>query len=151
MEDPFMVISRREAKARRLSISMTPMIDIVFLLIIFFMCVTEISKLEIESLTLPEASMARDNDPTPPRLTVNVMRNGSYRVGGEDYSSSELKLLVARRVIAGERDAKGHSDLAVRIRADAHVPYKYVQRVMNQCSKARIWQLSFGVSPRPRN
>ncbi len=146
-----MLISPRGAKPRRLSICMTPMIDIVFLLIIFFMCVTEMSRLEIESLTLPEASMARKSGPTPPRLTVNVMRNGTYRVAGKEYSASALRPLIARRVIAGERDEKGNSDLAVRIRADAHVPYKYVQQVMNQCSKARIWQLSFGVSPRPRN
>jgi len=141
-----MRISRREAKAEKISLKMTPMIDIVFLLIIFFMCVTEMSKLEIESLTLPEAMMGSP-EAGRPRLTVNVMEDGSCRVAGKLYKPKALERLIAVRAL-GDVDSNGVPKLAIRIRADAGVAYKYVQRVMLGCQKAKVWQLSFGVAPR---
>jgi biopolymer transport protein ExbD len=143
-----MRISRGGARTEKIPLKMTPMIDIVFLLIIFFMCVTEMSKLEIESLTLPEAMMSHPEGPGN-RLTVNVMDDGSYKVSGRLYRPRALERLIAARALR-EVDVDGRSELAVRIRADAGVPYKYVQRVMMGCRKAKVWQLSFGVAPRGR-
>jgi len=142
-----MKITKSTGKESRARLRMTPMIDIVFLLIIFFMCVAEMSKLEIESITLPEASQAREKPEPHGRLTVNVMQNGVYRVNGETYSADDLKRLVRREAIRKGLGPNGNSALPVRIRADAHVPYKYVQRVMTDCRAAKVWMLSFGVSP----
>ncbi len=145
-----MRIAKSPEKAAKVALRMTPMIDIVFLLIIFFMCVAEMTKLEVESITLPEASQARTQSGCGPRLTVNVMRSGVYRVSGKTYSADDLKLLVQRHAIREGLGPDGNSTLPVRIRADANVPYKYVQRVMMDCQAAKVWQLSFGVSPRTR-
>ena len=46
---------KKKAEMKDVQLQMTSMIDVVFLLLIFFMCVTEMNKLEAESLTLPIA------------------------------------------------------------------------------------------------
>jgi biopolymer transport protein ExbD len=140
-----MRITRAAARVERISPKITPMIDVVFLLIIFFMCVSEMSRMEIEALTLPGA-VSGVPDGGGARLTVNLLRDGSCRVGGERYAPGALRALIGRRAI--ERlGPNGTSNLAVRIRADADAPYQHVQRVMQDCRRARVWSLSFAVAP----
>lgn len=141
-----MHIFRKDRREQRPKLHMTPMIDIVFLLIIFFMCVTELSKREIEAITLPEAMMGAPQGPLP-RLTVNVMRDGTYRVARKTYSPQALEKLVIDRAVEAPDD-DGNSTLAVRIRADAGVPYKYVQRVVGGCRSAGVRMISFAAAPR---
>jgi biopolymer transport protein ExbD len=143
-----MQVSRKRSELPEAKMQMTSMIDIVFLLIIFFMCVTEMSKLEIEAVTLPEAMKARNDDKPPKdRVVVNVMRDGTYRLMGRTYAKEELKNFLIRRAIE-KRGPDGLSTLAVKIRCDADAPYKYVQQVMMFCmdERAKIWQISFGVA-----
>ncbi len=141
-----MKVTRKGESLPDAKLQMTSMIDIVFLLIIFFMCVTEMSKLEIEAVTLPEALRARD-DTNPPkdRIIVNVMRDGTYRLKARTYSKEDLKNFLIRTSVE-KRGPDGLSTLAVKIRCDADAPYKYVQRVMMSCMDAKIWQVSFGVA-----
>lgn len=127
-------------------LQMTSMIDIVFLLIIFFMCVTELSKLEVEALTLPEA-MSASPLTGGQRLTVNIMRDGTYRIARRTYSPRALGKFINDRAVE-DQDSDGLSKLVVRVRADAGVPYKHVQRVIVDCSTARVWMVSFAAAPR---
>ena len=58
-----------------MELNMTPMIDIVFLLIIFFMCVTELSKLDaIAAVQLPIADQAYDDQETPDKIVLNLQK-----------------------------------------------------------------------------
>jgi biopolymer transport protein ExbD len=143
-----MKVTKKGSMLPEAKMQMTSMIDIVFLLIIFFLCVTEMSKQEIEQITLPEAVKARD-DTKPPkdRIVVNVMKDGTYRVKGRTYTKEDLKNFLVRRAIE-RRGPDELSTLAVKIRCDAYAPYKYAQQVMMLCMDARIWQVSFGVSPK---
>ena len=141
-----MNISKRGERLPEARIQMTSMIDIVFLLIIFFMCVTEMSKLEVEAVTLPEAIKARDDtDPPKDRIIVNVMKDGTYRMKGTTYSKAKLQEFLithATRMTGPDK----LSTLSVKIRSDADTPYKHVQQVLVSCMKAKIWKLSFGVA-----
>jgi len=143
-----MKLDRKTKALPEAKLQMTSMIDIVFLLIIFFMCVAEMSKMEVEAVTLPEAMRARD-DTKPPkdRVVVNVMRDGTYRLMGRTYSNNDLRDFLIRRAIK-TRGPDTLSTLAVKIRCDADAPYKYVQQVMMFCmdERAKIWQISFGVA-----
>ncbi len=141
-----MRIGKKSEKLEKVTPRMTPMIDVVFLLLIFFMCVSEMSKLEVENVTLPEALSASPVKPGP-RMTVNVMPDGGYRVEGRELSPTALRRLIAGRAVM-LRAPNGSSELAVRIRADAYVPYRYVQRVLAECSRHKVWMISFGVAPR---
>ena len=64
--------------------NMTPMIDVTFLLIIFFMVVTELSRLEVDqNVRLPHIDMSvLDREPDPGRLVLNVDRSGNIRAFG---------------------------------------------------------------------
>ena len=142
-----MLLVKRGTLEAEIGLKMAPLIDIVFLLLIFFMCVTEFSRREVEPLTLPRAMAGREGPEPRAPAVVNVMRDGSYRVSGRTLSSDELDAFLRRSAIgAGEED--GASRLAVRIRADAGTSYQHVQRVIVECGKSRISRISFGVAPR---
>jgi len=127
-------------------LSLTSMIDVVFLLIIFFMVVTELTKMEAEAISLPVATKGIEEDPRPGRVVVNIRRNGVMVVQRREYSARQLRSLL-HELSVRRRDVAGLSELPVKIRADAHVEYKYVQRVMVQCMRERVWKLSFGCVP----
>ncbi|MDP6442559.1 MAG: biopolymer transporter ExbD [Pirellulaceae bacterium] len=81
----------RLTKRRRSTMAdmnMTPMIDIVFLLIIFFMTVSQISKVNHERLQLPQQEGSEDQ--ADGRVTVNVRQNGEIVVGGKVLSIDRL-------------------------------------------------------------
>ena len=139
----------RVTKAKRrgdIGFNMTPMIDIIFLLIIFFMLVSQFQQLEIEDVVLPEAEAAKVMDYSQYRnIVINIIKgrtssldavvkvmgremnvlepytrpDGSQTVGGE---------LTALLVSMAEQ--KGKRQLNVILRADADVPYEDVARVM---------------------
>lgn len=128
-------------------LDMTPMIDVVFLLIIFFMLVAELSKMEAEALSLPTATMGtEDKNPPKGRIVVNVKEKGTIIISRREYSALQLRALLHQRSMLS-RDADGLSTIAVKVRADANVQYKYVQLVMVQCMREYIWKLSFACMP----
>jgi len=125
---------------------MTSMIDIVFLLNIFFMLVNDMQTLMVESLTLPMAYKATDDtNPPPGRIVVNVLPNGDVRISGESYSRAKLETFLQNEALK-RTTPDGLSNLSLKIRADADVSYKYVQEIMLACMKAKIRKVSFGVS-----
>ena len=142
-----MRMSRKKVEPKDVTLQMTSMIDVVFLLVIFFMLVNDMSKLEVESLTLPIAYQAtEDKNPPKGRIVVNVLPSGDVRINAVSYKREALEAFLAREAVK-RQDADGLSALSLKIRADADVQYKYVQEVMMACMKARIWRVSFGVSP----
>jgi biopolymer transport protein ExbD len=125
--------------------NMTPMIDVVFLLIIFFMLVTQFSQQILQAqIVLPVASSSMVDDPGK-RMVINVDEEGAYWYMGRKYSKEELK----SRVIAyGRRrtmDYRGMeiSDMKVMIRADQGTPYKYIQNLYFLFQEATIWKICF--------
>lgn len=129
-------------------LNMTPMIDIVFQLIIFFMIVSEFQNMEMEQVTLPFALKAKEEpkEGQQNRIVVNVNDKGKIRMMRRTYSANELKLLLIERARNSPKDADGLPTIAVKLRADAECEYKFVQEVIVQCMRAYIWKLSFGAS-----
>ena len=87
-----------------------------------------------------------DTEPPPDRIVINVMKKGTYRLKGVTYSQEALQSLLKNEAIQ-RTGPDGLSTQSVKIRADQATPYKYVQKVMLCCMNAKIWQVSFGVSP----
>lgn len=129
-------------------LNMTPMIDCVFQLIIFFMIVSEFQNAEMEQITLPFALAAKDEpkEGQPNRVIVNVTDKGEIRMMRRLYTAEQLKALLIERARTSPKDADGLPTIAVKLRADAECEYKYVQEVIVQCMRAYIWKLSFGAS-----
>lgn len=128
---------------------MTPMIDIVFQLIIFFMIVIDLSQKDLEDLVLPMSNMAVDDDPEEGRLYVNINRKGEYILKRQKLDlnalESQLMLRVDQPRKDGEptRDAQGLATRPILIRCDQASEFKHVQKVMFICGKEglKIWKV----------
>ncbi|MEZ6062835.1 MAG: biopolymer transporter ExbD [Planctomycetaceae bacterium] len=123
------------------SLNLTPMIDIVFLLIIFFMVGTRFSEIEQQyDVELPTAAAVEPMSRRPDPLVVNVTRSGEFSINNERLSAEALqqRLEAARRA---------WSDQAVLIRGDGEGTYQAVIDVMNICHLAQIKSFSLAFQP----
>jgi biopolymer transport protein ExbD len=122
-------------------INMTPMIDVTFLLIIFFLLSSHLAQQETQlELDLPTAASGRQAvDDERPRLSVNVQADGGVMLGSTPTPRDELF-----RRLRIEHERLG-DDLEVRVRADRAVPYAAVEPILLACADAGIWNVTFAV------
>ena len=128
-------------RPRKLGFNMTPMIDVVFLLIIFFLVSSHLAKQETRlKLELPVAQSG-DEDPLSdsPRITINIQEDGSMTFAGRPLVDQDLGNRLA--------DATRHwgEDVEVRIRCSRLVPYGLVEPIMLACTKNGVWNVSYAV------
>jgi len=145
--------------------NMTPMIDIVFQLIIFLMLATDFANLKVEALVTPVADVAIEDDhPDKDRLTINIKHELSpgvvctelgyeqgrlvsacnrdehwkVKVDGEELSPARLKeILITEAAVRG-------TDNPVMVRADSGAPYRFLASVLQAASGAGFWRIEIG-------
>jgi biopolymer transport protein ExbD len=122
-------------------INLTPMIDVVFQLIIFFLVSSHLAKQEAQmNLPLPIAdSGEKAGDRGTRRLTLNVLADGRLLLAGHPVDASEL-----RRRLEDAIRSDGPL-LEVRIRGDRSVRYGLVEPLLTACARAGVWDVKFGV------
>lgn len=127
-----------------LSFNMTPMIDIVFLLIIFFIVSSHLARQETQlELALPAAASGHEPvDDDTRRLVVNVSASGEIQLAGGALSGDEL----GQKIQFESQRARG--ELEVRIRGDRGVPYRVVEPILVACARAGVWKVTFAVVER---
>lgn len=121
--------------------NMTPMIDVVFQLIIFFLVSSHLAKQEARlELPLPTAqSGVLDISDETPRLIVNVQADGGLLLAGHRVDSSGLREgLRSRR-------AKDGDALEVVVRTARDASYRHVQPVLVACAAEGLWRVTFAV------
>ncbi len=132
----------RNQRDEQPSINLTPMIDIVFLLIIFFMVGTKFSELsEVErdiSLNVPEVEQAGALTSAPQKRVINVFENGRITLDNHTVSLAQLKQELAD----GHRQ---YQKLGVIVRGDATAFYQHVADVLAACRHAEITDLGISV------
>lgn len=119
-------------------LQMSSMIDMVFLLIIFFMTASHMNAVKNEDLDIPQASHANVPKERMERWTVNVRADGTLSSGQTPVSLDELRGIVAARV-------QGDPGLKVYLRADRNTPHKMVRQVMNAMAESGVGDFIFGV------
>ena len=145
--------------------NLIPMIDIMFLLLLFFMLGADMSQRELESVRLPKADQAKIDKPADKdyRLTINashgeqitcdayahhrVCRNEGHwqlKFKGEDCTDAK-KLSSA---IARTADPRGLplTERKVMIRADGGAPFGLAQRAMEACAQNGIYKVEVGAA-----
>jgi len=136
------------------SAPLAPMVDLVLLLVFLLLLEAEIGRGwrrfgHAGELRLPavRASVPDDN-PDPWRLVVDVAADGRIYVGDEPRSDAWLRdCLEVEARISRRRD--GSADRQVLIRADEHVEFRHIQKIIDLCRHARIriWRLAFATRP----
>jgi biopolymer transport protein ExbD len=144
---------------------MTPMIDIVFQLIIFFMLITDMSQKELETLVLPVAVTASPDtpDPTEIRPVVNILSDGSIYVMGEikydpdnddayrqvrAYLQQQAALMPKEPIDEANPGGPKAPGNPLLIRADQSTPFKHIQKVMELCGLEgiQIWKVQLAAA-----
>ena len=113
-------------------LNLTPMVDVVMLLMIFFMVGTQFIRRESQyEIQLPKVSDAQPLTALPDELVVYVSEDGTIHLGNEERTLQQLEddLRAAK-----ER----YSEQVVVIRGDADGPYQHVMSVLNACRRAQI-------------
>jgi biopolymer transport protein ExbD len=120
-------------------INLTPMIDIVFQLIIFFMVGTSFSEMEKKvNLSVPEVASSEKLNEAPPQRVINVYRDGRIELDKQIVSLPELQTqLAASRQLY---DRQG-----VIVRGDAEGAFQNVANVLAACRDAGISDMGISV------
>jgi biopolymer transport protein ExbD len=123
------------------TINMTPMIDIVFQLLIFFLVSSHIARQESQmALPLPVAESGKEDITTPhPRVTINVLPDRQVVLAGRRIDLAELPQRLERVVAQEGRDVE------IRIRSDRRVPYRDIEPILSSCAQVGVWNVAFAV------
>ncbi len=131
-------------------VELVPLIDCVFLLLIFFMCAATMSKVDAPtSVKLPIAANAAEQKDPSRRGTVNIIPVGAATPEGE-VATEERPFMVFGRLVndeglqkAMEERLKTEPNLRLYLRADRNVKFAMVKRAMGACAAAGVSDVIF--------
>lgn len=127
----------RRQKQNEEGINLTPLIDVVFLLLIFFMVSTTFTKETQLKLQLPEAEGEALADRAE-SIEITISADGAYAVNGQALINTQLSTLMN----AIDQTGAGDTTLPIIITADAKVPYESVVTAMDAVSRLGYSNLS---------
>jgi len=131
-----MIIKRKAGDD--VSFQLAPMIDMTFLLLIFFMVTTKITKEKKKlDIALPIAATAQVPDDLSGREIINIDDQGRYFVGDRLVTEKELKAYMKQRLI-------DFPPLRIYVRADARTQAKEMKKMMKICAEAGAIEVIFG-------
>lgn len=158
-----------------ISPNLIPMIDIMFLLLLFFMLGADMGRREMAELILPQAGTVKEQkDRDPQELIVNVQHDSTqpcpvnanggicrqsghwlWTIGPKNYDKDTLRpflQLVADTDLEPEIDPEAKKRLSakkIKIRADRAAPYGDVQKVIEICGLAGIYKIGVSAAQPP--
>lgn len=119
------------------SFPMAAMIDIIFLLLIFFVSTSVFYRLEAEmDIVIPTASEAEVSERSTGEIIVNVRKDGSLVVNQREMTPPELTQIL-------KRVSELYKGQAVIVRGDGEARHQDIMNVLNACAQADIWNISF--------
>lgn len=122
------------------TLALTSMLDVIFLLLCFFVTVSVYSQWESEiSIQLPSAETSEEPNRLPGEVIVNVTDSGNVRLNGMSVGLGDLKNRLSKL-------SKIYPDQSVIIRADKSARYEHLVKVIDTCRKAGVWNFSLATS-----
>lgn len=132
------------------TLNLTPMIDVLFLLIIFFMLGTKFTELERNvPVQVPQVKQLGALSQTPARHTISVHRDGQVSLDRQYMSVEQLEQFLVQQREAGRAPS-------VVVRGDAESHFQTVAAVLSACRQAGVAELGISVrlaqqgAPQPR-
>ncbi|MHC4983393.1 MAG: ExbD/TolR family protein [Planctomycetota bacterium] len=124
-------------------VTIMPLIDMVFLLLIFFLVATTFVKAERDTtVQIPGTASEPLSAPPKKHLIINIARNGAVNVGGEHYTLDRLEKMLT--YVAEKQPTR-----EVLIRADERGRFKHFAKVVDRCRMAGISELRIGYLAQP--
>jgi biopolymer transport protein ExbD len=127
----------RRQQREEVGINLTPLIDVVFLLLIFFMVSTNFSRETQLTIDLPEAA-GSVKQAQEQQVEILVDEAGNYRVNGQGLVDNRMRTLQA----AIYKISAGDTTLPMVITADAEAAHQYVVRAMDAAGQMGFVHLS---------
>ncbi len=128
-------------KEETVEVNLTPLIDVVFLLLIFFMVTTTFDRHARLKVSLPESSTKATQQQSDP-LILSIDAKGNYFLNDRQLVNRQLDTLkqaLQKTIGQGKKDYK---DVALVLRADANTPHQSVVRAMDAASQLGLTRLS---------
>lgn len=117
-----------------------PMVDIVFLLLIFFLVTWNFSRNETElDVKVPKAREGKETRRAVGEVIINVKNNGTVVMNRRQMNAKELQETL-------QKIASLYPDQAVILRGDESTDYRHVVEVLDTCRRANIWNVAFATS-----
>ena len=128
---------RKDFQDRQAGFQLAPMVDVVFLLLMFFMTSLIFAQWERKlGIEVPTAESGTQSRRTPGEIIINLDEEGNIFVNAVEMTPTRLEGIL-KEVAA---IFKGHP---VIIRADRRTDHQYVMRVLDICRRVDIWHVSF--------
>ena len=129
---------KRKPKAP--TVALTSMLDVIFLLLCFFVTASVYSQWESEiTIQLPNATTGEDPDRLPGEIIANIAKDGTVRVNGAELTLEDL----GNRL---KKIAKFYPGQAVIVRADRETSYDALVKVIDVCRGAGVWNFSLATA-----
>ncbi|MDR3181810.1 MAG: biopolymer transporter ExbD [Planctomycetaceae bacterium] len=120
--------------------NMTPMLDVVFLLLIFFIVSSNLMRQDVTvPMELPEAQSGREEKPAAARLTLNIPQSGQLLAGTTPITPDELRQILTKM------QKKSGKNIELRIRTGKDVPYSETEAVLVIAAETGIADVTFSV------
>ena len=131
---------KRRTRSRPAALALTSMLDVIFLLLCFFVTASVFSQWESEiSIQLPAAATGEQPSRLPGEIIVNLAKDGAVSVNGRKLTLGDLESRLSRI-------AKFYPGQPVIIRADRETKYDSLVRVIDTCRAADVWNFSLATS-----
>lgn len=117
-------------------VDLTPMIDVVFLLIVFFMTVANMITSEKIDINMPVAIHSVIPEEFGGRNTITVLRDGTVYAGTQPVDLDRLEGIL-------QNEINSNPELKVYIRADSYTEHQYINDVMEACAAVGIYNVIF--------
>ncbi|MBA1443986.1 MAG: biopolymer transporter ExbD [Chromatiales bacterium] len=135
----------RPHRKKAIEVDITPLIDVVFLLLIFFMVSTTFDRETQIKVELPEAA-GEEAQTAADMLDITIDASGTFYVNQQEVINTEIETLKKAIIkAAGEK-----KDLPVIINADAKTPHQSVMTVMDAASQLGFLHMTFAAH-KPKN
>lgn len=128
---------RDNSQTRKVELQLAPMVDVVFLLLMYFVVSWNFAKFESEvNISVPKTENSSASEQSPGELVIGVSPDGSVSVNNQSLSREQLyeKLTRVASLFPGQ---------AVILRGDGDAEFTYVMAVLDLCQKAGIWNVAF--------
>jgi len=116
---------------------MTPMIDMVFLLLVFFMTVSTLAQADKRvKLDLPESTSCKVPENRGDRGTISLDANGQIFLRSHQKTLNQMQASIKEALAA-------NPDLRIHLRADQATPYEAIKKVLRTCAEAGAYEVIY--------